>query len=126
MHPIVSARVQVLAEHREQLQGWLRPILRKARTGGNPNPKMTYAMWVHAAGRKHPTRLCPLWSLWGDSAHDGPACKAVLAPTCLGMLPQGPVAPQGRDVHSREGRPIPLAKQVDLTVRRYPTPYDPC
>ena len=37
---------KVLAEHREQLQGWLRPILRKARTGGNPNPKMTYSMWV--------------------------------------------------------------------------------
>ena len=37
---------RVLAEHREQLQGWLRPILRKARTGGNPNPKMTYRMWV--------------------------------------------------------------------------------
>ena len=36
----------VLAEYRGRLQDWLRPILRKARTGSNPNPKMTYALWV--------------------------------------------------------------------------------
>ena len=36
----------VLAEYRGRLQDWLRPILRKARTGSNPNPKMTYTLWV--------------------------------------------------------------------------------
>ena len=29
---------KVLSDHREQLQGWLRPILRKVRTGAPPNP----------------------------------------------------------------------------------------
>jgi len=36
----------VLNENREKLQTWLRPILRKARTASNPNPTMTYDMWV--------------------------------------------------------------------------------
>ena len=36
----------VLAEYREKLQNWLRPILRKERTIQNPNPQMTYKMWV--------------------------------------------------------------------------------
>jgi hypothetical protein len=36
----------VLAEYREQLQNWVRPILHRARRPDNPNPQMTYKMWV--------------------------------------------------------------------------------
>merc|ERR1719424_1017170 len=36
----------VLSEYREKLQNWLRPILRKERRIDNPNPQMTYKMWV--------------------------------------------------------------------------------
>ena len=41
-----QATQAVLAEYREKLQNWLRPILRKERTIQNPNPQMTYSMWV--------------------------------------------------------------------------------
>ena len=41
-----QATQAVLAEYREKLQNWLRPILRKERTIQNPNPQMTYKMWV--------------------------------------------------------------------------------
>ena len=37
---------QVLAEYRERLQAWVRPILRRQRRQDNPNPQMTYSMWV--------------------------------------------------------------------------------
>ena len=41
-----QATQAVLAEYREKLQNWLRPILRKERRIDNPNPQMTYKMWV--------------------------------------------------------------------------------
>ena len=41
-----QATQSVLAEYREKLQNWLRPILRKERRIDNPNPQMTYKMWV--------------------------------------------------------------------------------
>ena len=41
-----QATQAVLAEYREKLQNWLRLILRKERRIDNPNPQMTYKMWV--------------------------------------------------------------------------------
>ena len=36
----------VIAEYREKLQNWVRPILHRQRRPDNPNPQMTYSMWV--------------------------------------------------------------------------------
>ena len=36
----------VLEEYREKLQNWVRPILHRQRRPDNPNPQMTYNMWV--------------------------------------------------------------------------------
>ena len=48
---------QVLGEYREKLQAWLRPILRKARTGDNANPKLSYAMWCDLMDGPDPSEL---------------------------------------------------------------------
>ena len=37
---------QVLQEYRDKLQNWLRPILHRVRRPDNPNPQLTYDMWV--------------------------------------------------------------------------------
>ena len=36
----------VLAEYKEKLQNWVRPILHRMRRPDNPSPQMTYSMWV--------------------------------------------------------------------------------
>ena len=47
----------MLGEYREKLQAWLRPILRKARTGDNANPKLSYAMWCDLMDGPDPSEL---------------------------------------------------------------------
>lgn len=41
-----AATHAVLTEYKEKLQNWLRPILHRVRRPDNPNPQMTYSMWV--------------------------------------------------------------------------------
>ena len=44
----------VIAEYKEKLQAWVRPILQRQRRPDNPNPQMTYNMWVALVdGRAH-------------------------------------------------------------------------
>ena len=72
----------VLGEYREKLQNWLRPILRKERTTQNPNPQMTYLLWValmdgpdseqKESGKKPPCpKMVGEWSVQQESQITG-------------------------------------------------------